>query len=250
MVRVVWLFLVVYLIGWGATETTEAKRGSIDGVSRVRFGSRLLDPVPPRICWAVMDVGVGSYQVYEYGEEEDVCVVARQRREQVVQAMKHAWDSYEKYAWGKDELKPLSGTGEDTFNAIALTIIDSMDTLYIMGLEDRYRAAKEYLVSRFEPGEVGVVNVFETTIRVLGGLLAMYHLSGEDEFLDIAEDVGARLGVAFRSPTGIPYPHCSLSTPLCALRAGGGFNSVLAEVGTLQLEFRALGEFHPEKRSS
>lgn len=57
------------------------------------------------------------------------------RQEAVVNAFKHSWTGYKKYAWGHDNLKPISETSNDWFG-LGLTIIDSLDTIYIMGLED------------------------------------------------------------------------------------------------------------------
>jgi len=89
---------------------------------------------------------------------------------------------------------------------------------------------------------VGQVSVFETTIRILGGLLSAYDLSGEPIFLEKANDLGQRLLPAFDSPSGVPHGFATLS--------GGGSgatnthwhrnSAALAELGTLQLEFRYL----------
>lgn len=57
------------------------------------------------------------------------------------------------------------------------------------------------------------VNLFETTIRLLGGLLAAYHLSGGDAlYLTRATDLGQRLLPAFDSPSGIPFSDVNLRT--------------------------------------
>lgn len=63
--------------------------------------------------------------------------------------MKHAWDSYVKYAWGKNELKPVSKkehTGS-IFGSqpLGASILDSMDTLYMMGMHDEFKQAKEWI---------------------------------------------------------------------------------------------------------
>ena len=52
----------------------------------------------------------------------------------VVSAMTHAWAAYRKYAWGHDELKPVSKSWQE-WMGVGLTIVDSIDTLYIMGLD-------------------------------------------------------------------------------------------------------------------
>ena len=81
----------------------------------------------------------------------------------MISAFKHAWSAYRRYAWGKDELKPISKSHSDWFNC-GLTLLDALDTMYIMGLKDEFDEAKEWvrnnnLVSGKD------VNLFEFTIR-------------------------------------------------------------------------------------
>jgi mannosyl-oligosaccharide alpha-1,2-mannosidase len=83
------------------------------------------------------------------------------------------------------------------------------------------------------------VNLFETSIRVLGGLLSTYHLSGDQIFLDKAKDLGDRLLPAFSSKSGIPYSDVNIGNH----RAHGpswGSDSSTAETTTVQLEFKDL----------
>lgn len=66
----------------------------------------------------------------------------------------HAWNSYKKYAWGKNELKPLSRTFHQTgiFGSgsdLGATIVDSLDTLHIMGLHDEVKLATEWIKKNF-----------------------------------------------------------------------------------------------------
>lgn len=56
--------------------------------------------------------------------------------EAVREAIKHSWDSYARFAWGQDELRPLSKTGRMTFGDTGITIVDSIDTLLLAGLQD------------------------------------------------------------------------------------------------------------------
>ncbi|KAJ8907210.1 hypothetical protein NDN08_003691 [Rhodosorus marinus] len=204
---------------------------NVDGTGRLH---RLVRSTPPAECRLAEGVDLGSYpfERFEPGKSPKI--------DRIVNATRHAWNGYAQYAWGYDELAPLSKSGVNTFNGIAVTIIDGIDTLYMMGLEDEYNQARDYILHHFYPEEIGLVSVFETTIRILGGLLSIYHLTGDEEFLDVAENVGMRLGVAFNSPSGLPFPQCTLSAPYCTTVAFHGFSVVLAEAGTLQLEFRAL----------
>lgn len=62
--------------------------------------------------------------------------------------MKHAWDGYAKYAWGEDELKPISKSGSPNLcpESMALTMFDSLDTLIIMKMDQEYIAARDYIL--------------------------------------------------------------------------------------------------------
>mmetsp|Transcript_6421 Transcript_6421/g.19429 ORF Transcript_6421/g.19429 Transcript_6421/m.19429 type:complete len:490 (+) Transcript_6421:245-1714(+) len=160
------------------------------------------------------------------------------RRDAVVEATKHAWDSYVRYAWGYDELQPQSRSGVDTFSGMGMTVLDSLDTLYMMGLKSRFEQARDWVVNEFNVDKVGQVSIFETTIRALGGLLSAYELSGDEVFLRKAEELGYRLSSAFRGST-MPHPECTLSGMVCPT-TWRGEQTFLAEVGTLQLEFHSL----------
>jgi hypothetical protein len=72
--------------------------------------------------------------VYFVGPQND-------RQKAVVDAFLHAWKGYRKYAWGQDHLKPISGGGQDWFG-LGLTLIDSLDTMYVMNLQK----GKEFLL--------------------------------------------------------------------------------------------------------
>lgn len=109
-----------------------------------------------------------------------------ERQQAIVDMFKHAWDGYTRYAWGKDELYPVTKTGSSSFG-MGLTIIDSLDTMWLMGLTEDYHRARDWVANNLNFAKVQrKVSVFETNIRVLGGLLAIYHLSNDDMFLQKA----------------------------------------------------------------
>lgn len=103
----------------------------------------------------------------------------------VVGAFKHAWKAYKAYAWGKDELLPISRNSSEWFN-LGLTLIDALDTMWIMGLVEEFNEARDWVATEMVIAQDKDVNLFETTIRVLGGLLSTYHLTGDQLFLDRA----------------------------------------------------------------
>lgn len=161
------------------------------------------------------------------------------RQTAVVNAFKHAWGGYKKYAWGHDHLRPISKSAQNWFG-LGLTIVDSLDTMLIMGLQDEFNEARDWIGTKLQFGINKDVNLFETTIRVLGGLLSAYHLSNEDEmFLDKARDLGDRLLGSFGSPSGIPYSDVNLQSSKGHAPKWSPDSST-SEVTTIQLEFRDL----------
>ena len=147
-----------------------------------------------------------------------------------------SWRAYEKYAWGHDELRPVSKTYRDWYGeSLCMTPVDALDTMLIMGLDDEAEKAKTLIVEKLSFDKDLNVKVFEVTIRLLGGLLSAYEMTGDARLLKLADDLGTRLLPAFHSPTGMPYMFVNL-------RSGktSGTRSNPAEIGTLILEFGTL----------
>lgn len=164
------------------------------------------------------------------------------RRESVKEAMSHAWASYEKYAWGQDELQPQSKNGVNSFGGLGATLIDSLDTLYIMGLDEQFQKAREWVANVLSFDKNYDASVFETTIRVVGGLLSAYDLSGDKVFLEKATDIADRLLPAWDTPSGIPFNTINLQHGSAHNPGWTGGESILADSGTEQLEFIALSQ--------
>ena len=122
--------------------------------------------------------------------------------------MKHAWDSYVLHAWGSNELDPVGRKGQsgNLPRGLGLTIVASLDSLYVMGLEDDFETGKEWVRDNFDMDKVsGFVSVFETNTRIVGGLLTAYAFTGDEMFKEKAVHVAEKLLPAFDSETGIPY---------------------------------------------
>ncbi|KAJ8509427.1 hypothetical protein ONZ45_g8394 [Pleurotus djamor] len=162
----------------------------------------------------------------------------------IVEAFKHAWSSYERDAMGNDEYHPISHRGSNlTVNGgIGYTVADAIDTMYIMGLKAEYARAREWIKTSLSFERQGNYNTFETTIRVLGGLLATYHLTNDDLFLDRADDLGSRLLSSFDTPSGLPLPMADLARRVGVHDQWISSQVSTAEASTLQLEFRYLAE--------
>lgn len=127
--------------------------------------------------------------------------------------MKHAWDSYVKYAWGQDELKPLEKNGANWgAHPMAVTILDSLDSLYIMNMNKEFAKAEDFVKDHLSFDHDMEVSHFETTIRCLGGLISAFELTGKSVFLEQATQLGNRLLPAFKTRTGVPNSFVNLKT--------------------------------------
>jgi len=150
----------------------------------------------------------------------------------------HAWNNYERYAWGHDALRPLSKTAHDWYGqSLLMTPVDALDTLILMHLDAEAERVRSLIVNDLSFDRDIYVKNFEITIRLLGGLLSAYQLTGDDRLLSLAEDLGNRLLPVFNSPTGLPYVYVNL-------RTGQTRDPVTnpAETGTLLLEFGTLSK--------
>jgi glycosyl hydrolase family 47 len=150
----------------------------------------------------------------------------------------HAWNNYERYAWGHDALRPLGKTAHDWYGeSLLMTPVDALDTLILMHLDAEAARARSLIVSDLSFDRDIYVKNFEITIRLLGGLLSSYQLTGDKRLLNLAEDLGNRLLPVFNSPTGLPYAYVNL-------RTGQTRDPVTnpAETGTLLLEFGTLSK--------
>lgn len=149
----------------------------------------------------------------------------------------HAWRGYKKYAWGHDDLKPLTKTHHDWYGQpLLMTPVDALDTMVLMGLKEEADTTREFIVANLSFDRDIYVQNFEITIRLLGGLLSAYQLTGDRRLLARAEDLGTRLLPVFESPTGLPYRFVNLKTG----KVRGEVTNP-AEAGTLLVEFGALG---------
>jgi mannosidase alpha-like ER degradation enhancer 2 len=159
-------------------------------------------------------------------------------------AFLRAWQGYERYAWGHDQLLPLSRGARDWYPAsLVMTPVDAFDTMLLMGLREEAARAKKLILDSLSFDRDFPVQVFEVTIRLLGGLITAYQMDGDPRFLTLAREVADRMLPAFRSRTGMPYRFVNLRTG-----AVSGPVSNPAEVGTLMLEFGALSKLTGDGR--
>ena len=194
----------------------------------------------------------------------------------------HGYDNYMKHAFPEDEIRPISCTPltrdranpshielNDALGNYSLTLIDSLSTLAIMASAPHGKREKNKALNAFQDGVKAIVEqygdgtngtagagrratgfdvdskvqVFETVIRGVGGLLSAHlfaigelPISGytpkwkrrklrpnkelyvkwpnsfayDGQLLRLAEDLAKRLLPAFVTPTGLPYPRVNL----------------------------------------
>ncbi|KAL5782750.1 hypothetical protein ACOSP7_007779 [Xanthoceras sorbifolium] len=173
---------------------------------------------------------------------------ARQLRDEVREMFYHAFDGYMDHAFPLDELRPLSCGGEDSLGGYALTMIDSLDSLALLGDRERFTSSVEWIGKNLRFDINKTVSVFETTIRVLGGLLSAHLIASDyatgmkipsydNQLLNLAEDLARRLLPAFDTPTGIPFGSVNL---LHGVDEHESKITSTAGGGTLTLEFGVL----------
>ncbi len=159
--------------------------------------------------------------------------------EDVRQETLRAWNAYVKYAWGHDELKPLTGSYSDWYSEpLFLQGIDAYSTLKIMGYEDEAGRIEKYVIRHLDFNKDIYVKTFEFNIRILGGLLSIYEFSGNPDLLDKAEDFGKRLMPAFNSASGLPHYWVNLKTGQVK-----GDTVNVAEAGTYLIEMGVLSYY-------
>uniref|UniRef100_A0A8C2GP46 alpha-1,2-Mannosidase n=1 Tax=Cyprinus carpio TaxID=7962 RepID=A0A8C2GP46_CYPCA len=189
-------------------------------------------------------------------------------RDQILEMFDHAYNSYMDYAYPADELMPLSCRGrvrglepnrgdiDDSLGKFSLTLIDTLDTLVLLNKLDEFEEAVKKTVRDVKFDNDIVVSVFETNIRVLGGLLGAHVMADvlkqrgdrmqwyRDELLHMAKELGFRLLPAFNTTSGLPYPRVNLRygvvNPLS--RTGTESDTCTACAGTMILEFAALSQ--------
>ncbi|CAH2092190.1 unnamed protein product [Euphydryas editha] len=182
--------------------------------------------------------------IREYSKEDILKL-----REEVREMFQHAYDSYLRYAYPYDELRPLSCDGLDTWGSYSLTLIDSLDMLVIMGNYTEFNRVVDIVLEKQNFDSDINVSVFETNIRIVGGLLSAHLLSYKSgmklepgwpcngPLLRLAEDVAQRLIAAFDTTTGMPYGTINLRK---GVPPGETSVTCTAGVGTFIIEFGTL----------
>ena len=181
---------------------------------------------------------------FSFKEEDPTARKIREsRREEVRKQFYKCWSSYRKHAWLHDEIKPISGKVADHFGGWAATLIDALDTLHIMEFHEEFASAiTDVQTIDFGYTDLEVVNVFETNIRHLGGLLAAHELSGDERLLKKAKEVGEMLYHAFDTPNHLPITRWNFTAKGQGKPQVADENVLLAEIGSMTMEFTRLSQ--------
>ncbi|KAI3877938.1 hypothetical protein MKX03_005733 [Papaver bracteatum] len=207
-----------------------------------------MKPPPPNLLTFYFILIVLSFFIHKslaVGVDRDE---AKQLRDEVRGMFYHAFNGYMDHAFPLDELRPLTCKGEDSLGGYALTLIDSLDTLALLGDRERFSASVEWIGKNIRFDINKTVSLFETTIRILGGLLSAHLIASDyatgmrvpsynDELLHLSEDLAQRLLPAFDTPTGIPFGSVNL---LHGVDDDESKITSTAGGGTLTLEFGVL----------
>lgn len=172
------------------------------------------------------------------------------RQQQVKDVFTRCWKSYRERAWMHDELSPITGGARDTFGGWAATLVDALDSLWIMGLKDEFKEAVGAAVNiDFSTSTDDTINIFETTIRYLGGFLASYDLSGDGRLLTKAVEVGEMLLVSFDTPNHMPITRWDWKMAAAGIQKQVAPDSMLvSELGSLSMEFTRLSQLTGDQR--
>ncbi|KAI9208065.1 glycoside hydrolase [Polychytrium aggregatum] len=172
---------------------------------------------------------------------------SKPRRDFIKKMAQFAWKGYYDLARGADELRPVSGEPYNWYlnHSLLSTPVDSLDTLLLMGLKEEYLQAKQLVLETFDPFIDEEVSLFETNIRIVGGLLSAYDLEGDVAFLSMAKKVADSLLPAFETPTGIPVNWVNPKTGKIRSKDDWVF---LSQAGTLSLEFQYLSDITGDRK--
>ncbi|KXS95219.1 hypothetical protein AC578_1865 [Pseudocercospora eumusae] len=184
-------------------------------------------------------------------QKKDAKGADAQRRAAVKEACKHAWSGYRKYGWGYDEVEPVSGVGKNSFNGWGATLVDSLDTLWIMGMKDEFEdAVNQTKYIDFTTSPRNDIPLFEVTIRYLGGLVGAYDVSGRKyrALLDKAVELAEILYSAFDTPNRMPETYYYWKPTFASNGHRASTRVVMAELGTLSLEFTRLAQLTKEPK--
>ncbi|OIW26523.1 seven-hairpin glycosidase [Coniochaeta ligniaria NRRL 30616] len=191
-----------------------------------------------------------------FAPESPSAKATRERRlAKVKSEAQRAWQGYKTYAWTHDEVQPLTKKPRDPFCGWAATLVDALDTLWIMGMREEFDDAVA-AVGRIDftttPYRTDIP-VFETIIRYLGGLLAAYDVSGGPQgkykvLLDKALELAEILMGTFDTPNRMPVLYYNWKPEYASQPHRASASASVAELGSMSMEFTRLAQVTGEDR--
>ncbi|KIW37374.1 uncharacterized protein PV06_10418 [Exophiala oligosperma] len=183
---------------------------------------------------------------HNFGWEAPYVKADRKRKQtRIREAFKHAWNGYKNHSMGHDELKPISKKSADPFNGWGATLVDTLDTLWMMDLRDEFEDAVAAVSQiNFKSSARKDIPLFETTIRYLGGLIAAYDISDAKYpiLLEKALQLADILLGAFDTPNHMPIGYYNWAPSYASQPHRAGAHTVMAELGSLAMEFTRLAQ--------
>ncbi|KAI0729772.1 glycoside hydrolase [Fomitopsis betulina] len=167
--------------------------------------------------------------------------IAVEYAQKTVQLFETSWAAYKKYAWGHDDLSPVSESYSDSYGGWGATIVDALDTIWLMGLDDIWEEALNFSSTvDYSTTSGGQIDLFETTIRYVASSLAAYELSGQKypALVNQSKVLVDRMTNAFVGNNSIPYGYVNWNDGTAVV---GTTN--IAEAGTLTMEWSTLADF-------
>jgi mannosyl-oligosaccharide alpha-1,2-mannosidase len=186
---------------------------------------------------------------YQFPKELAEDAKKRKSRQGAVKAaFQRCWKTYSEYAWTHDEVTPVHAQTRDGFGGWSASLVDSLDTLWIMGLKAEFAKAVDAAMDiNLGSSTLDSINVFETTIRHLGGFLSAYDLSGDARLLEKATEFGEMLLKAFDTPNRMPITRWDPRKALTGSQVADS-TVLLAEIGSLTMEFTHLSQVTGDMR--
>ncbi|GAB1317516.1 Glycosyl hydrolase family 47-domain-containing protein [Madurella fahalii] len=185
-----------------------------------------------------------------FGKESPEAKEKRELRLAKVKAeAQRAWFGYKTYAWTHDELMPVSKSSKDPFCGWAATLVDSLDTLWIMGLKTEFDDAVEAVkdIDFSTTPYRADIPVFETIIRYLGGLVAAYDVTGAHDghypvLLEKAVELAEILMSVFDTPNRMPILYYNWQPAYSTNPKRASRDVSVAELGSMGMEFTRLAQ--------
>ena len=212
-----------------ASKTTKDKTGPADFIIEPESGRGRMEVIAeksiPKIHWShqpehfpvptddIIQIPTGKPKTlpliqHKFTAESASDKAARvEKRDIIKKTFSFSWDGYRSKAWLQDELSPSSGKHRNPFCGWGATLVDTLDTLWMMDLKDEFEEAVDAVKDiDFTTSARNDIPLFETVIRYLGGLVAAYDISGGSHriLLDKAVELADILMGAFDTPNRMP----------------------------------------------